>query len=154
MFASFKSFLSNLKAQAKSLVAVAEKHMDKDVFAACMAGTVICGWADGDFSSSEKLKALKLAKTHPMFKNKFSADDVKDAFELYDDVMTMDSAMGKAEAMKAITKIANKDVEARELVVQTMAMIGAADGDYDDFEKAVTREVCQALGLRANKFGL
>ena len=150
----FGKFLAALKGQIAQLTKAADKFMDKSLFKACMAAVVITGWSDGDFDTSEKMKGLKLAKTHPMFKGKFSADEVKDVFEEYDDVFTMDFAMGKTEAMKAISAVSGKDPEAKALVVQTMCLIGAADGNFDDDEKRVAKEVCGVLGLRPSQFEL
>lgn len=146
-------FISKLKTMLNDIVDQSSKFMKGDVFDACMATVVMVGWADGDFDASEKMKALKFVQSHPTMKG-FTADNVKKAFAKYDDVCTLDVAMGRDECKKALAKIVNTDEEARKLVVRVGILIGGADGDFDDNEKAVMRDVCRTLNLRPTDFDL
>lgn len=146
-------FLAKLKQMATGLVADAQKYMKGDVFDALMATVVMVGWADGDFDGSEKVKALQIVQNHPMMAGR-TADEVKKAFDKYDGVFTLDVGMGKDEAMKAIDKIASVEDEAKTFVIRAGIMIGAADGDFDDNEKRVVREICQRIGQRPANFEL
>jgi tellurite resistance protein TerB len=146
-------FISKLKEMLGQIVGEAKKFMTGDIFDAAMATVVMVGWADGSFDASEKLKALQFVQNHPTMAG-HTPEAVKKAFEKYDGIFQLDTSMGRDEAMKAIAKIVAAPEEARILVVRVGILIGGADGDFDDNEKKVVREICNKLGLRPSTFEL
>jgi tellurite resistance protein TerB len=53
----------------------------------------------------------------------------------------------------AISKV-KADSGVARLIVRGCIIIGAADGDFDDSEKAVVREICRELGQDPSEFDL
>jgi len=60
---------------------------------------------------------------------------------------------GQGEALKLIGKLKAKPEEA-QLLVRVCCAIGAADGDFDELERAAVRTICAELGLDAGNFDL
>lgn len=94
----------------------------------------------GFIRRSEELKVFDMSAVVKRF-NEFA-----EGFEF-------DHIIGKGEALKAIAKI-KKNEEAGRLLIRVCCAIGAADGDFDDDEKAVVREICTELSLNPGDFQL
>ncbi|MDE7064916.1 MAG: TerB family tellurite resistance protein, partial [Desulfovibrionaceae bacterium] len=57
------------------------------------------------------------------------------------------------ECLQVISRLKKRPDEAR-LVIRVCCAIGAADGNFDDDEKAVVREICAELGQNPADFQL
>lgn len=67
-------------------------------------------------------------------------------FEKYFKNFEFDLDIGKAEAFKAINKLKdNKEVA--KVLIQVCIAVGKADGDFDENERKVVNEICEALEL-------
>ena len=67
--------------------------------------------------------------------------------------LTADYQLGKVELVQVVGKTKKKPAEARA-VIQIGIIIGGADGNFDDQEKAVVRECCHAVGIDPSEFEL
>ena len=83
----------------------------------------------------------------------FNLNDVLTRFNNYADMFEFDYNVGKAEAIKAITKMKTKPEVAKALVALCCS-IGASDGDFDNDEIALVKEMCSMLGVNAADFNL
>ncbi len=74
-------------------------------------------------------------------------------FDKYAKQFEFDYQIGQAGALQAVAKVKNKEAEAR-LMVRVCCAIGAADGNFDDQEKAIVRKICTELSLNPKDFDL
>ncbi|MNL82887.1 Tellurite resistance protein TerB [compost metagenome] len=79
--------------------------------------------------------------------------DVIAQFNFYVSNFEFSPEIGKQEALKSIAKFSNKP-EIGRVIVGVCSAIGAADGDFDEQEKAVVRNICSVLGLSPGEFSL
>ncbi|MGX1128688.1 tellurite resistance protein TerB [Streptomyces glaucescens] len=108
--------------------------------------------ADGAVDPSERQRVAQLIAPNEVLQN-FDADDLRRRFEDNVDKLATDFAFGKVSVMQEITKAKKKPVEARA-VIQIGIVIGGADGDLDEHERAVVREARYALDLPPHEFGV
>jgi tellurite resistance protein TerB len=119
---------------------------------ASMGMCALVAAADGTIDPSERQRTAALIASNPVLQN-FPADDLQRRFNDYVAKLTADFAFGKVSVMQDIGKVKKKPVEARA-VIQIGIIIGGADGDFDDTEKAIVREVCFAVDIPPAEFDL
>ena len=129
-----------------------KQFVNKDFMEAIAAGCALIASADGDISSEEKQKMVGYINLNDSLKV-FKLNDVLTRFNHYADMFAFDYNVGKAEAMKSITKMKKKPDEAKALI-SVCCSIGAADGNFDKDEIALVKEVCSELGVDPAEFKL
>ena len=144
-FNAFKDFLDDVRKSGETLFA---RVKDADTFRRVVSGAFLIARADGVFDASEKSALAKLiAKDLSQFK----IDDITAALDKAMAKIEFDAGLGKLELLDDIAKARG---ESAELVMRTCCYIGAADGKFDENEKAVAREICARLGLQPSNYGL
>jgi tellurite resistance protein TerB len=83
----------------------------------------------------------------------FPPDELERVFDRHVDALRTDFAAGKAAALRAVAEVRGRPAEARA-VVKIGAVIGRADGIFDDTERAVVREAIDVLGLDPADFAV
>lgn len=150
------SFFDTLKEKAgearTKLAAEVGKFRNREFMEACVAGCALVAAADGNIDSSEKQKMMKFIQQSEELKV-FDTKDVIAVFNKVAENFEFDHEIGKAEALKIIGKLRSKPDAAR-LMVRVCIAIGSADGNFDDKEKQMVREMCRDLGIPASDFGL
>ncbi|GAA0595343.1 tellurite resistance TerB family protein [Actinomadura livida] len=119
---------------------------------ASMAMCALVAAADGSVDPAERQRTASLIASNEVLQN-FPADDLQRRFNGYVDKLTADFAFGKISVLQDIAKVKKKPAEARA-VIQIGIVIGGADGNFDENEKAVVREACLAVGLAPAEFEL
>ncbi|MEU9744904.1 MULTISPECIES: tellurite resistance TerB family protein [Streptomyces] len=119
---------------------------------ASMAMCALVAAADGSIDASERQRVAALIVGNDVLQN-FPAADLQRRFDDYCQQLTADFDFGKVGILQTIGKVAKKPTEARA-VIQIGIVIGGADGDFDDSERAVVREACFAVGISPNEFDL
>ncbi|MEV7085960.1 TerB family tellurite resistance protein [Streptomyces sp. NPDC093085] len=119
---------------------------------ASMAMCALVAAADGSIDASERQRVASLIMTNDVLQN-FPAEDLQARFNDYCQKLTADFDFGKVAVLQTIGKVAKKPTEARA-VIQIGIVIGGADGDFDDSERAVVREACFAVGIAPHEFDL
>lgn len=145
-------FTTWVKETAANLKTEVGKYKNKTFLEATVAGCALVAAADGNVSSEEKQKMIGFMKQS----DALSVFDISEAvalFNKYTENFSFDPTIGKAECLQVIGKL-KKDESASRLLVRVCCAIGAADGDFDDAEKAVVREICMELGLNPQDFNL
>ncbi len=127
------------------------KFKSKDLLEAIVAGCALVSYANGSVLPEEKQKMMGYLKNSDQLKA-FDSSDVIDKFQSYISKLEFDTTIGTGEAMQAIGKF--RDKQQAQLIVRVCCAIGAADGDFDDDEKAVVRRMCSELGLNPADFDL
>jgi len=150
------SFAMNVKSWFKetgtTLADAVKKYKNKDFMEAVVAGCALVAAADGQVQSEEKQKMAGYIGRSEELKV-FNMNDVIQSFNKYVGNFEFDHTVGKMEALKVIGQFKNKPEVAR-VIVSVCCAIGAADGYFDDKEKLVVREICQALNLDPSSFSL
>lgn len=145
----FMDFVNDAK--QKSLTSIS-KFKNKDFLEAVVAGCAMVAAADGSIDSAEKSKMTGFINRNEALKV-FDMGQVIARFTYYAEGFAFDFNVGKAECIKAISKIKKNPEEAR-IMVSVCCAIGSADGDFDEDEKNSVREICRALDLDPKDFQL
>lgn len=149
---SLQSLMANLKEKASELKTEALKFKNKGFLQAAMAGSALLALADGDISPEEKRKMMKFIENYEPL-SVFKTTDIINTFGEYVSQLEFDNDLGEAKSFEAIAKI-KSDNQAARLIMRLVIAIGAADGDFDDNEKAMARRIATELGLNAAEFEL
>jgi tellurite resistance protein TerB len=149
MSIGFKSWLQNSK---QGLTEQVKKFKNKDFMDAVVAGCAVVAAADGSIDANEKQKMAGYMSRSEELKV-FEMSDVIARFNHYVGNLEFDAMIGKQEALKSIAKFSSKP-EIGRVIVGVCSAIGAADGDFDDKEKAAVRDICNSLGLNPSEFSL
>ncbi|MBF0308666.1 MAG: tellurite resistance TerB family protein [Magnetococcales bacterium] len=148
-------FFDDLKNKAaqiqESLSTEMSRFKNKDLMEGILAGCALVASSDGSVSSQEKQKMLGFVRNSEALKV-FDTNQVVDAFQRHVGKFEFDFELGKAEALKVVAKVSKAD-EAR-LLVRVCCAIGASDGNFDEQEKRVVREICRELKLAPADFDL
>ena len=146
------NFLNTAKEKLMSLKNEAMKFKSKEFLQASLAGSALIILADGSVDKEEKLKMMKFIE-HNEALSIYDTSEVLATFKEYLAVMEEDMDIGEAKAMAAISKIKNKEEQAR-LVMRMIIAIANADNDFDPDEKAMAVRIANELGLDPTDFDL
>ena len=141
----YKEVSANLKTEVT-------KFRNKTFLEGVVAGCVMVAYADGVVKPEEKQKMMGFMRNSEAL-SVFDLNEVIKIFEKYSEQFEFDTAIGEANALQAIGKLKSKEAEAR-LMVRVCCAIGAADGSFDDSEKATVRKICTELELNPKDFDL
>ena len=141
-----------LKEQKDKTTVGIKQFANKDFMEATAASCAMIASADGSISSEEKQKMVGYINLNDSLKV-FKLNDVLTRFNHYADMFEFDYNVGKAEAMKAISKMKGKPGEAKALIALCCS-IGASDGDFDKDEIASVKEMCTVLNINPADFKL
>ena len=144
-FGSLKSMLDDARAKGDTLFG---RIKDRATFRRTVYACYLIGRADGNFDASERqaIGALIQQKL-PQFK----LADIMKEIEAADAKLGFDVTMGTQELMAEIGKATG---DSAELVIQAACFIGAADGEFDDAEKTIARQMAERMGLSPANYGL
>ncbi len=149
---SLSDLMSNLKDKVGELKTEALKFKNKNFLNAAMAGSALLALADGEITPDEKKKMLKFIGNYEPL-TVFKTTEIITAFGDFVTQLEFDQDLGEATAFEAIGKMKGNDPAAR-LIMRLVIAIGAADGDFDDYEKKMARRIVNELGLSAAEFEL
>ena len=142
----------NITKARENLTAEVAKFKNRTFMEAVVAGCALVAAADGTVDASEKQKMAAFLERSDELKH----FDIRQVIEVFNKAVgdfEFDQAIGKTNALQTISKVRGKDDQAR-VIVRVVCAIGAADGDFDDDEKAVVREIALELGLKPEEFDL
>ena len=128
------------------------KLKNKSFLESVVAGCALVAHADGVVRPEEKQKMMGFLRNSEVL-SVYSTEEVISIFDKYSRQFEFDYQIGQASALQAVAKVKNNEAEAR-LMVRVCCAIGAADGNFDDQEKAIVRKICAELGLNPKDFDL
>jgi tellurite resistance protein TerB len=137
-----KQWFDDFKAAAKTKYAQFNNRTYKE---ALMAASAYISSADGDVSAPERKKVLSLIANNEALQV-FDAAELGSIFNGYCDKGL--NEFGRMDLLKPIRKFKG-NVDAADVILKTVLVIANSDGNFDESEKAATRELCQALGQPA-----
>jgi tellurite resistance protein TerB len=149
---SFANLLSSIKQKSNELKDEVLKFKNKKFLNAATAGTALIARADGEISSEEKTKMLKIIESNSAL-SVFKTSDVIQSFNEFLTNFEFDQDVGNSKAFEALNLLKGDDVACRT-VMRLILSIAAADGVFDDNEKSVARKIALELGLTAAEFEL
>nr|WP_088186189.1 TerD family protein [Desulfosporosinus sp. FKA] len=139
-----------LQQQTENAKNVVNKYMGKDLTDALVAGSALVAMADGVIDPSEREKLIDYFRTSQEMRG-INIRDVDSRFTEFVQKIKNDPMLGKAEALRAVGKVAHKP-EAARLVVRLCCAIGFADGEFSPVEKNVVSEICREVHLDPREF--
>ncbi len=145
-------FLDVFKGKFNDLSTKVKQYKNKDMLEAIVAGCALVAYADGVVDTAEKAKMMGFIQNSPEL-SVFGMSDVVKSFDNFMAGFGFDLTVGKAQALNAMAKLKSKPEEAR-IAVAVAISVGGADGNFDDSEKAVVKEICAVVGIAPEEFGL
>ena len=145
MISAFMEFVNKAREQGEALFA---KFTTKDQLDRLVAACCLIAHADGKCDSAEKQKVRQLISVKLPH---FDSDDIIESWKKFEGILQMDFDFGKGDLIDTIKKASDEEFS---MIARAMCLIGAADGDFDDKEKAIAREVIAAMGKKPSDFGL
>jgi tellurite resistance protein TerB len=146
------SLFDRLQKGIQDLAATGEEFFSKvtnqSQFTRIVKACYLIGMADGDFDQAEKEQVARFL--HAKFPQ-FSLQDAISVIADCDGVVGFNAEMGKLELIGDVTKASGDDAEA---IIQIAIMIGKADGNFDDDEKALVQQLADGMEVNAGKYGL
>ncbi|MDR3587106.1 MAG: TerD family protein [Desulfosporosinus sp.] len=139
-----------LQQQTESARNVVNKYMGKDLTEGLVAGSALVAMADGIIEPSEREKLIDYFRTSQEMRG-ININEVDSRFNYFVQRIRSDQMLGKAEALRAIGKLASKP-EAARLVVRLCCAIGFADGEFAPVEKKIVEEICREVNLDPREF--
>lgn len=143
---------SNAIAAREKLATEVTKFRNQEFLEAVVSGCALVAAADGSVSAEEKRKMAGFIQNSAELKV-FDMSKVVAAFNTAVEKFEFDSEIGRAEALRTISKIGKKP-EAARLLVRVCCAIGGADGNFDESERNACRTICRELGLSPADFDL
>jgi len=139
-----------LQKQTESARNVVSKYMGKDLTEALVAGSALVAMADGIIDPSEREKLIEYFRTSQEMRG-ININEVDSRFNYFVQRIKSDRMMGKAEALRAVGKLASKPDAAR-LLVRLCCAIGFADGEFAPVEKKIVEEISREVNLDSREF--
>ena len=138
------AFWDQLKAKAQEmngqLKTKTSQFQNKEFKNASMAMCALIAAADGSIDPSERQKTAALIMSNESLAV-FPPDELREQFDWYCSKLSSDYEFGKVEATATIAKLKSKQDQARA-VIQIGIIIGGADGNFDEHERGVVRDMC------------
>ena len=145
VFAQFTDFLTSVRDRGAEAF---NRIKDRTTFNRTVWACFLIGRADGNFDASEKQATAKLIQSKLP---QYTIDDILAAIDQAEKKLNFDVQMGTQELLDEIGKAKG---EAGEAIIRAACYIGAADGDFDDQEKAIVRQLCSRMELNPANYGL
>lgn len=139
-----------LQKQTESARNIVSKYMGKDLTEALVAGSALVATADGILDPSEREKLIDYFRTSQEMRG-ININEVDSRFNYFVQRIQNDQMLGKAEALRAVGKLASKPDAAR-LVVRLCCAIGFADGEFAPVEKKIVEEISREVNLDPREF--
>jgi len=140
------------KDAAQDLKTSALQFKNKKFMNAMAAGSVLIARADGDISSQEKSKMMRMIGSNEAL-SVFDTEAVIKVFNEYLGYFEFDADVGQTKAYEALNTIRGDDVQCRTLMRMIIA-IAESDGDFDSSEKIIAKKIAVEIGVVAADFEL
>ncbi|MBF0378498.1 MAG: tellurite resistance TerB family protein [Desulfamplus sp.] len=149
-------FLSKLKESAielqGQLVTQVKQFQNKNFADATMAVCALVSAADGNIDTTERKKTATFISSNDMLAV-FDVSQLQQSFNTYCDKLVKDFDFGKIDLLQIVGKLKKTPPQARA-AIQVAVLIAGADGNFDDNEKNVIREICRSLDIDPKEFDL
>lgn len=127
------------------------KVQNRDLMEAIVAGSVMVAFADGNCSDDELASLESLIQSNENLKH--FGGEINEQIARFSAMFDAGPRMGKMKAMRELDDIKASAEEKEEAFVM-MLEIAEADGEIDDKELAILKEVGNKFGIRLADYGL
>lgn len=131
--------------------AAAKKMENRDMMEATIAGSILVAYADGDCSKEELETLTGIISNNPSLSH-FGAEIGK-TVDRFVGMMESGKTLGKVKVMKEIRDCQSSPDECMEIFA-TLIDIAQADGEIDDTELAILKEIGSELNVSLKDFGV
>ena len=149
-------FLSKLKESAmelqSQLVTQVKQYKNQNFADATMAVCALVAAADGTIDTTERKKTAAFISSNDTLAV-FDVSQLQQTFNTYCDKLVRDFDFGKVDLLQVVSKLKKTPPQARA-AVQVAVIIAGADGDFDNDEKNIIREICRSLDIDPKEFDL
>lgn len=128
------------------------KLRNKSFMEGVVAGAVLIACADGHIDPEEKSRLLDFIEASEDLKC-FSANDIAESFEGLAKKISVQPDAGKAEAFRLLGKLRDNSDQAR-MAVRAVISIAKSDGNFEESEKEMAKQICLELGLDPKDFSI
>lgn len=143
--------LGFLKKKFGAANAELKKVENRDLMEAIVAGSLLVAAADGDISEDELVSLEKLISSNDALTH--FGGEINKTINKFETMLDAGPRIGKMKILKEISDIKNVPEEAEEVFL-TMLTIAEADGEIDEKEMAILKEVGGKLGIRLSDYGI
>ncbi len=150
--ALWDSLKSRTQEMNSSLKSKASQFKNKEFANGSMAMCALIAAADGSVDPAERQRTANLIASNEVLKV-FPFSELQQKFDWYCSKLSGDFQFGKVEAIATIGKLKSKPDQARA-VIQIGIIIGGADGNFDQYERAAVKDACFAVGINPAEFDL
>ncbi|WP_158262377.1 MULTISPECIES: tellurite resistance TerB family protein [Pirellulaceae] len=145
---AFPMFTDFFKSVRENSAATFSRIKDRTAFNRVVWACFLVGRADGDFDANErKATAALIHEKLPQY----SLDDILEVIAKAEAKIDFDPNLG---AMEIIDEVGKARGDAAEAIIRAAVYIGGADGDFDDTEKGIVRQLCSRMDINPANYGL
>lgn len=138
------------KKKAKVAARNVAKFEKKDLMEATVGIAILVMYADGNASDEERSKTQKLLNNTPALAN--YGPEVQATYQRFDSLMSeVGMLAGKVQIMREIKQCQGDTHEMEDVLVAGLT-VALADGEMDEKEEKILKEVASAFGLRLENF--
>lgn len=149
-------FLSKLKESAmelqSQLVTQVKQYKNQNFADATMAVCALVAAADGTIDATERKKTAGFISSNDTLAV-FDVSQLQQTFNTYCDKLIKDFDFGKIDLLQVVSKLKKTPPQARA-AVQVAMIIAGADGNFDNNEKSIIKEICHSLDIDPKEFDL
>ncbi len=125
------------------------KVENRDLMEAIVAGAILVAYADGDCSKEELTKLEDIIATNDNLKH--FGSEIGATIEQYSLMMESGARLGKVKLMKELKDVQGDEDQKVEAFIIAIE-IADADGEIDDDELNILREIGKAFGLNPDTY--
>lgn len=138
------------KKKAKVVARNVAKFEKKDLMEATVGIAILVMYADGDASDAERSKTQKLLNNTPALAN--YGPEVSATYQRFDSLLQeVGMLAGRIQIMREIKQCQGDTHEMEDVLVAGLT-VALADGEMDEKEEKILKDVAQAFGLRLENF--
>lgn len=127
------------------------KVENRDLMEAIVAGAILVTYADGECEEAELAKMEQVISALPELSH--FGSEISETIGRFQSILEAGFRLGKLKVMKELEDIKGSD-EDRQLVFNVILTIAEADGEIEDAEVKVLKEVGHRLGINLREYDL
>lgn len=130
--------------KAKAAAVTVQKVENRDLMEAIVAGAILVAYADGDCSAAELQKLDSIISANDNLQH--FGSELGKTIDKYSTIMNAGVLIGRLKLMKELKDIEHDEDQKTEAFIISIE-VALADGEVDDKELAVLKEIGKAYGL-------
>lgn len=124
---------------------------NRDLLEAICGGCLLVAGADGDLEKSELDNLEKIIRSNKMFDG--FGNEITEIMNRFKEQLEAGFRVARLKILREIREVKSNPADAEEVFI-CMVTVAEADGEIEESEKKVLKEVAQELNLRLSDYGL